>query len=120
MAIRAIHRRLRIIKRARALPGHAAGLPVVIFIEAANPPVMIHGDIQMHLVARRAKLRCVPAHKRLQEGAAVRFRIQSNHKVMQLPNEGIFARGQFMKLRILQEKVSLAHGAFHLHDAVAH
>ena len=51
VAIRAIHRRLRIVKRARALPGDAAGLPVVVFIEAANPPVTIHRNIQMNLMA---------------------------------------------------------------------
>ena len=52
VAIRAIHGRLRIIEGARALPGNSTGLPVVIFVEAANPPVMIHRDIQMNLVAR--------------------------------------------------------------------
>jgi len=37
VAIRAIHRRLRVVEGARALPGNAACLPVVILIEAANP-----------------------------------------------------------------------------------
>src|SRR5260370_1367601 len=83
VTIRAIHRRLRIVKRARALPGDTAGLPVVIFIEAANPPVTIHGDIQMNLVARRTEFRGVRAHERFQEGASMRLGVQANPVVVQ-------------------------------------
>ena len=50
----------------------------------------------------------------------MRLGVQANHEVMQLADERIFARGEFMKLRILQEKVALAHRAFHFHYAVAH
>ncbi len=45
VAIGAIHGRFRIVESARALPGNAAGLPVVIFIKAANPAVTIHRNI---------------------------------------------------------------------------
>ena len=120
MAIGAVHGRLRIVERARALARNTAGLPVVVFIEAANPAVVIYGNIQMHFVARRAEFRRVHAHERLQEGAAVRLRIKANQKIVERTDHGIVTRCEFMQLRILQEKVALAHRAFHLHDAVAH
>ena len=120
MAIGAIHRRLRVIKCARALPGNATGLPVVVLVEAANPAVVIHGHVQMNLVARRTKLGRICTHKRLQKGAAVRLRVQPNHEIVQLANEGIFAGSKFMEFRIFEEKVALAHGALHFHNAVAH
>ena len=44
------------------MAGNAAGLPVVIFIEAANPAVTIHGDIEVGFVAGRTELRSIRAH----------------------------------------------------------
>ena len=120
MAIGAIHRALRIIKRARALTRNSAGLPIVVFVEATNPAVTIYGNVQVNFVAGRTELRSVRAHERFQERAAVRLGIQAHDKVMQLANEWIFAGGQFMQLRIFQKEISLAHSAFHFHNAVAH
>ena len=51
VTIRALRRFRRIVKRARALSRHPASLPIVIFVEAAKPPVVIHRHIEMHLVA---------------------------------------------------------------------
>ena len=47
----------RIIKRTRALAGNAAGLPVIVLVEAANPAVVIHRHVEMHFVAARAEFR---------------------------------------------------------------
>src|SRR5207248_11323998 len=41
VAVRTIHGALRIVERARALAGNSTGLPVVVFIEAANPAVAV-------------------------------------------------------------------------------
>jgi len=35
-------------------------------------------------------------------------------------DDGIFAGGEFVELRIFEDEIALAHGAFHLNDAVAH
>ena len=51
----------RVVERARALAGNAAGLPVVVIVEAAHPAVVVHRHIQVHLVARRAELRRLAA-----------------------------------------------------------
>src|SRR5439155_5693791 len=120
VAIGAVHGRLGIVEGARALARNAAGLPVVIFIEAANPAVTIHGDIEVDFVAGRTELRSIRAHERLQESAAMRFGVQANDEIVQLAEERIFAGGELMELRIFQEEITLAHGAFHFHNAVAH
>ena len=102
------------------MPGNAAGLPVIVFVEAANPAVAVHRDIQVNLVAGRAELRRVRAHERLEEGSAVRLGVQANQEVVERADYRIFASREFMELRVFQEKITLAHGAFHFHDAVAH
>src|SRR6267378_7201558 len=50
----------------------------------------------------------------------MRLRVQANHEIVQAANDGIFAGGKFVELRIFEDEVALAHGAFHLNDAVAH
>src|SRR5437016_8983927 len=85
MAIRAIARRLRIVKGTRALAGNSAGLPVVVLIEAANPAVMVDRHIQVDFVAGGTKFRRLQAHKGLEERAAVRLGIQAHDKVVQGP-----------------------------------
>src|SRR5690348_12618 len=93
VAVGAVHGALRIIKGARALAGDAAGLPVIVLVEAANPAVTVHGNVEMHLMAGRAKLRGLRAHKGLQKGAAMWFGIQAYDEIVQLANKRIFARG---------------------------
>jgi len=39
---------------------------------------------------------------------------------LQAANDGMFAGGKFVELRIFENEIALAHGAFHLNDAVAH
>ncbi len=74
VAIGALRRLGGIVERARALSRNAAGLPVVVFVEAANPAVVIHRNIEMDFVARRAEFRRLVAHEGLEEtrGGAAR------------------------------------------------
>jgi hypothetical protein len=65
----------RIVKRASAESGDAAGLPVVVVVEAAHPTVVIHRHVEVNLVAGGAEIRRIVLHEGLEEGAAVRLRI---------------------------------------------
>ena len=120
MAIGAHHGVGRVIKGARPLAGNAAGLPIVVLIEAANPAIVIYGHIQMDFMACRAELRRLIAHERFEKYAAVWFGIQIDQKIVQRAHHGILARCHLVKSRILEVKVPLAHGALHLRDGVAH
>jgi hypothetical protein len=81
---------------------------------------VVHRHVQVNLVAVRAEFRRLVAHERLEEGAAMRLRIQAHQEVVQPPGQRILARGQLVKLGIFEHIVALPHGAFHVHDAVAH
>src|SRR5258708_295712 len=74
----------------------------------------------MNLVARRTEFGGIRAHKRLQKSAAVRLRIEANHKIVELAGERAIAGCEVMQLRRVPKEVALAHGAFDLDDAVAH
>ncbi len=74
-----------IVERARALSGDAAGLPVVVIVEAANPAIVIDRHIEMDLVAAGAELRRLVSHEGLQKHAAVRLGIQIDQKIVQQP-----------------------------------
>src|SRR5258708_35193264 len=50
----------------------------------------------------------------------MRFGIQADHEIVQRADDGIFAGGEFVELGIFENEIALAHGAFHLNDAVAH
>src|SRR6202795_2843018 len=50
----------------------------------------------------------------------MRLWIQADHEIVQAADHGIFAGGEFVELRIFEDEIALAHGAFHLNDAVAH
>src|SRR6266481_4160948 len=50
----------------------------------------------------------------------MRLRVQANHEIVQAANDGIFAGGKFVELRIFENEIALAHRAFYLNDAVAH
>src|SRR5579864_2818428 len=81
VAIGALRRLSRIIKRPCALPGNAAGLPVVILVEATNPTVVIDRRVEMDLVATGAEFRCLVAHEGLQKYPAMRLGIQLHQKI---------------------------------------
>src|SRR5450755_1933258 len=120
MAVGAAHGVRRIVKRPRALARDAAGLPVVVFIEATNPPVMIDRNVEMNLVTTGAELRGLVAHEGLQENPAVRFRIQLDQEIMQRAHESVLAGCEFVQLGIFKIKIALAHGAFYVGNRVAH
>src|ERR1700756_1222138 len=50
----------------------------------------------------------------------MRLRIQANHEIVEAADDGIFAGGEFVEFWIFEDEIALAHGAFHLNDAVAH
>ena len=87
MAVRAIAGLLRVVERSRALAGHAAGLPVVVLVEASEPAILIDRNIQMNFVACRAKFSGTVAHEWLHEGAAVRFRSGVGHEMLEILDE---------------------------------
>jgi len=120
VAIRTLRRFGGIVKRTGSLPGHAARLPVVVLIEAANPAIVIHRHIQMDFMACRAELRRLIAHEGLEEYTPVWFWIEIDQKIMQRAHYGILARGHLVKSRIFEIKITLPHGALHLGDGVAH
>src|SRR5258708_10090359 len=82
MAISALRRLRRIVERARTLTGDATGLPIVIFVESAYPPIVVYRKIKMDLMATGAELRCLCTHEGLQKHAAMRFRIQVDDKII--------------------------------------
>ncbi len=120
VAIGALLRLGRIVKRARPLPGDAAGLPVVILVETTDPPIVIDRHILMHLVADGTELRRLRAHEWLEKNAAMRFGIQADHEIVQRTRYGILCRSQFVQFGILEIKIGLAHRAFHAGDGMAH
>jgi hypothetical protein len=74
----------------------------------------------MHFVATRAEFRNLFAHEGLQENAAMWLRVQARHEIVQAPDHRIAACRQRVELWIFQQEIALAHGALHIHDAVAH
>ena len=87
VAVHAVLRLRRIIERPRALARHAARLPVVVVVEAANPAIVVHRNIQVHLVTGRAELRDLVRQpvERFQEGVAMRLGIELYIVVVQAP-----------------------------------
>ena len=51
MAIGALRRFRGIVKRPRALARDPAGLPVIVFVEAAEPTIVVYRHIEVNLVA---------------------------------------------------------------------
>jgi hypothetical protein len=109
MAISTFHWLLRIIERTRPLPGNAAGLPVVIVVESPNPPVAVHGNIQMDLVAGGAQFRSVFSMKRLQENLPMRLGSHLDEKIMDPLQELVITGGKVMQGRIFNDKCAIPH-----------
>ncbi len=108
-----------VIKRARALPGNAAGLPIIVIIETPEPAVVIDRHVEVHLVAGGAKLGGIHAHEGLHERALMRNRIEIGEKVIERANVLVVAGGDFVQRWILDGEAAVAHGAVHVHDGVA-
>src|SRR5207245_10251097 len=97
--------------RAPASSPQAAGRPSVVPVGAANPAVMIHRHIQMHLVATRTELRRLITHEWLQENSAVRLRIQLDEKIVQRSRDWIFRCCKFVQFWLLEVIITLAYSA---------
>src|SRR5215472_785022 len=120
VAVGALLRFWRIVKRTCSESGDTAGLPGIVLVETTNPAIVVHRDVEMDFMTARAKFRCLRPHKGLQEYSAVRFRIQFDYEVMQQAKRRILRGGHFVKFGILQEEVSLSHAALHTGNRVAH
>src|SRR5580693_1398409 len=72
----------RIVKGTCTLAGDAAGLPVVVLVEAAEPAVVVHRHVEVNFMTRRAKFRRLLLHEWLEEDAPVRLGIQLDAEVM--------------------------------------
>ena len=81
---------------------------------------MIDRHIEVHLVARRAELRRLLPHERLEEHAAVWLRIQLDGEIVQHPNQRVLAGCELVQLGIFEVEVGLSHRAFYVRDGVAH
>src|ERR1700722_5303633 len=69
VAVRAVLSLRWIIKRPRALKRNPARLPIVVIVEPPHPAIVVHRNVEMNFVARRAKFRSLRAHERFQEHA---------------------------------------------------
>ncbi len=120
VAVGAILRTLRVVEGPRPLPRHAAPLPGVVLVEAAEPAVVVHRHVEMHLVTGGAELGAALPVERLQHRLLVRPRIETRHVVVQHVQHRAAARDQAVHLRVLQDVPPLSHGVLHRHDRVAH
>ena len=64
VAIGALRGLGRVIEGARALSGNAAGLPIVVFVESANPAIVVDGRVEMDFVATGTELSRLIPHER--------------------------------------------------------
>ena len=118
VAVDAALRLGRVVERARAHARDAAGLPVVVVVEAADPPVAVHRHVEVDLVARRAEVGGLLFHERLQERAPMRLGVHVHDEVVEEPHDGLLARGQIRQRRILHREAALAHRAVDRDDRV--
>ena len=118
VAVHAGLRFWRIVKRPRSEARHPARLPVVVIVEAANPAIVVDGDVQVDLVASRTEFRHEPrvAMEILQEGAAVRLWIEQHGVVVGPVEQRILARSQLVERRILHDEAALPHGVIDMHN----
>ena len=119
VAVGTILRLFRVVERASSLPRDAAGLPVVVRVEAAHPAIAVHRHVQMHFVARGTEFGAVLAHERLHERASMRGRRRVCHIVVDGTHNPELARRQAVQLRILDDESAVTHGVGHMHDGVA-
>src|SRR5690348_7660157 len=99
MTICARTRLCRVVERARTLTRYAAGLPVVIFVESAEPAILVHRDIEMHLVACRAKV-CIVSHERLHERPAMCLGRRIRYEPFQTLDDRIRTARDLVKWRV--------------------
>ena len=110
---------LRVVEGAGVVHGHAAVLPGVVLVEAAEPAVGVHRHVQVHLVAAGAELVGLLAHEAAHEGRAVGRGVEVGHRVVGGLDDGV-ARGEHpVQRRVADGVVALAHRARDVGDRVA-
>ena len=120
VAVRALLGFRRIVERPRAESRDAAGLPGIVVIETANPPVTVDVRVEVHFMARRAEISRLAADERFQECSTMRFRVHISQEVVERLDHFVVTRRQFGQLRILEREVALSHRAFHSRNGVTH
>ena len=119
VAVGAVLRLRRIVEGPRPLPRHAAPLPGIVFVEAAEPAVMVHRHVEMHLVAGGAELGARLAMERLQHRRLVRPRIKPDHVVVHGMQHRVPAGDQAVHLGVLEDVPPLPHRVLDVHDRMA-
>ncbi len=119
VAIGAGLRFLRIVEAACTVTRNPRRLPVVVVVEPAQPAVIVHRLVEMHLVAGRAELGSILPHERLQKRLLVRTRLQERQEIIHLPDHRILARREIVQRRILNRESAIAHRTIDVHDGVA-
>src|ERR1043166_1478339 len=94
VAIAASRALCRVIERSRALARNSARLPVVIVIETTEPAVLVHGHVQVHLMAGGTVLGCIQAYERLHERAAMWLGIEVGQEMVDRPKITVLTVGQ--------------------------
>ena len=112
-------RRRRIVERARSLSRDAGRLPVVVLVEATDPAVVVHRDVEVHLVARRAEVGLLIRVEWLEERPAVRLGSELRHQIVRPAYGRELARGQVMQRGVLDDEVALPHRAADMDDGMA-
>src|SRR5207237_8837272 len=83
------------------------------------PAVTVHRNIQVNLVAGRAKLRGLIAHKRFEERLLVGLGVQIRQEIIDGADVAIVAGGQFVQRRILDFQIRVSDGTAQVHDGMA-
>jgi len=89
----------RVVEGPRAEPRDAAGLPIVVVVESANPAVIVDVRVEVYLVTRRAEIRSLAADEWFQKSSAMRFRVHIDQEVMQRLYSFVRARRKLCQLR---------------------
>ncbi len=120
VAVGAGLRARRVIEGAGAEAGDAARLPGVVFVEAAEPAVVVDRHVEVHLVTGGAHLGDVgPAEERLDEGPAVGLGVHAHQEVVEPGEHGVLVGRQAVERREGDLVVPVAHRVVDLGDHVA-
>ena len=119
VAVGAGLRRFRVVEGTGALSRDPARLPVVVAVEAAQPAVVVHRAVEVHLVAGGAEGGAVPGVERLQERLAVRRRVEMDHEVVERPQQRVLGGREVVHRRVLDHEPGVPHGVLHPRDCVA-
>ena len=111
MTAAALLRRRRIVERARALARRGRRLPVVVFVEAAEPAVVVDRFIEMDFVAGGAEFRRLLGVEAFEKSRAVRRRRHVHQQVVPALQPAVVARGEVVQRRVFHSEIALPHRA---------